>query len=347
MKFFYVILLIVCSFFFLLKKTNLKDDGKLKGEWIVESAIESNYDILKIGNTYNFYGDSIRVFDNGYLYGTYEVIEDSILEIYINGYPKKTWVISKKANSFHFFDSESNVHYVLKPYDSFDFLVFILLFIIGLISIAVLMVVFENLYVWMVSVSWPSVKARVVEAKVNVSKHETYKKHAELTDYQFKTVKRGLFGFGDKIISKYYSPYVKFEFIYNNKKIVTDNSSSYNKRSGGYTENESNEWIAEWRKNGVPVRINPKDAKQVFFGWKHFPFVWTILLFFVFNLLSITFFVSLEMIFKLFNLEFVRINGTTSVLVFIIPVTFILYFILSIFLNFFQSKKVISQEKFE
>lgn len=115
---------------------------------------------------------------------------------------------------------------------------------------------------------WPVVQARVsgqVKHEQHQGKTMQYLYNHERDRYEWKE---------SRSQSDNYFPLLKFDYSFGEQTLQSDNKDAWN-HSLWYTRGSSQRTLARITRHGgtVPIRVNPRVPKEIFLGWRYFPFI--------------------------------------------------------------------------
>lgn len=140
----------------------------------------------------------------------------------------------------------------------------------------------EKLRALLSCLAWRRVEAvvassRVVEARTTryVSRDDPAARAGPDVDVEHDPGVLGLFAGPTKVTTTTVTPVVSFRFSLGERSHVVSNLDASWNHSVGYAREDAVGWVKHFaRGTRHPLRVNPRAPREVFVGWRHFPYVW-------------------------------------------------------------------------
>ncbi len=142
----------------------------------------------------------------------------------------------------------------------------------------------EKLRVLLSCLAWTKVEAVVTSSRLLESKSTHYVSHDAPTprgpDVEVERDPGVLGGYHllagpTKVTTTTVTPQVSFRFSLGDRSHVVSNLDSSWNHSVGYARGDAEDWVKHFARGTTHrLRVNPRAPREVFVGWRHFPYVW-------------------------------------------------------------------------
>jgi len=211
----------------------------------------------------------------------------------------------------------------------FDIIGFLGVLILGIAGLFMLVPSTINYYYAFISSSWEVIKARITSVDVIIGKYNKY------TDYTRSTYGMGsgveitesssLFNYS-KISTTIKKPLINFTYEVDGKVYYGNSAEMYNHKST-YSVSDAKKLMDNCKANGLNIKVNLKNAVEVYLGARHFPWILNFILFVFGAFFTIGITVVFSDLMKVFGYEPILFGGNVKSTLLILPIIIILIII--------------------
>lgn len=250
-----------------------KGDDPLLGEWQVARTEGEGraFFVLTLapGGTASLFSDGTSKA------GTY-LVEGDRLTVRVPGYAAQGYAVLRREGGFDLRAEADGTTYVLEDRNGFDAMGLLGPLVLGVAGLALLVPAAGALRVYVCAGAWPEARAEVLDARVEVTRHQRWVGQASAQERaSYEVTRDGARGETLRWSSSW--PRVTFRYRVGERELVGSNAAHHAHRAG-YTPDDAAAQVERWRRDGLSVRFDPRRPETVFLGREHFPLLSTLAL---------------------------------------------------------------------